>query len=253
MTQARNLHANRLPGRSAQAGFTLIELLVVISIIALLVAILLPALANARKNAQAISCLSNQRQLFLAQRMYADTYNGYFSQAKMTVSGDSLDGTRKTNWMFLVSEFLNGDHDSQNYYDLPDVLRCPTWPRSWYEIEHSRMGIGMNANPTRPEATSSIFSSAWQLPDGTIQAIRFDDVSHPSEKLMLGDSTVYFVLQKYQSPYFIWELNTPTAVKPWPYISSDPTRHLDSANYLMFDGHGKRLNPDDAMYAIVLK
>ncbi|HEY8666352.1 MAG TPA: type II secretion system protein [Tepidisphaeraceae bacterium] len=64
--------------RSRQrAGFTLVELLVVIAIIALLVAMLLPALNKARIAARRVNCLSNMRQTLLALQMYAGTYREY--------------------------------------------------------------------------------------------------------------------------------------------------------------------------------
>ena len=61
---------------SCGAGFTLLELLVVVAVIAILAAMLLPALASAKQRGLQVSCFSNLRQVAVAARLYMDDYNG---------------------------------------------------------------------------------------------------------------------------------------------------------------------------------
>src|SRR5580658_10386382 len=64
--------------RSIKEGFTLIELLVVIAIIAILAALLLPSLNEAKIQAQGVQCLSNNKQLTLAWKLYTDDNGAWF-------------------------------------------------------------------------------------------------------------------------------------------------------------------------------
>ena len=91
--------------RQSPNGFTLIELLVVISIIALLVGILLPALGNARSAANASVCLSNQRQMGIATHMYLNDFKSTFPQPFQ--DGDLGSLGQKGLWFNALDYYVN--------------------------------------------------------------------------------------------------------------------------------------------------
>ncbi len=92
-------------------AFTLVELLIVMGIISLLVAIVMPALGRARDQAKLVICKSNQKNLVVGCRMYADDNNSSFPIDKQLHNSHTI----------LINNLSNG-----SYIDCAEVYYCPS-------------------------------------------------------------------------------------------------------------------------------
>ena len=99
--------------RASVVGFTLVELLVVIAIIAVLIGILLPALSKGRRAAMTAKCLSNMRNMEMAQMLYVNDNRGYLIQAGLAHGG--VHNQADIAWFNTL----------QSYYQNKLVARCP--------------------------------------------------------------------------------------------------------------------------------
>jgi prepilin-type N-terminal cleavage/methylation domain-containing protein/prepilin-type processing-associated H-X9-DG protein len=193
---------------STGAAFTLIELLVVIAIIAVLAALLLPALARAKDSAKSIQCLNQMRQIGLATRLYADDNGDQFPRSQHSAAAN-----HQQVWERALAPLLGGGNSDTTAWTnlVAGIYRCPADPAPRY------IDYGLNA----------WFEVAppWN---------RVTCIPHPSATICFGeiDSTV-------QTDHVMpWEWEQTS--DPWLNDIVTPFRHRQQSNYGYVDGHAAR-------------
>ncbi|MBE6358367.1 MAG: prepilin-type N-terminal cleavage/methylation domain-containing protein [Lentisphaerae bacterium] len=201
-------------------SFTLIELLVVIAIIAILAAILLPALNSARERGRTASCISNLRQIGTASAMYTDDNNGYFVEFQPKYfRGNSL---LFLKWMHSLDaytpmiEFVS----TSDYAKCLDILQCPSDPNF-----NDAYNIGNDKKGAEDSPSYGYNYKLCSIADSLI--FKYDRVKSPSKKLMFADSL--------HKNYGDLKSTSPACKLQNPKDLAG--RHNNSANILVVAGH----------------
>ncbi|MEM6334639.1 MAG: prepilin-type N-terminal cleavage/methylation domain-containing protein [Planctomycetota bacterium] len=257
-------HPHTPTRQTSRRAFTLIELLVVISIIALLISILLPALSSARRTAQGVACLSNLRQIGVAHALYDVNNKNFIVPVVSYIDGDA---TRNNYYWFeiLAEEMINAKRDEVTD-DRSDFMRenfsCPLFDLARTNGNESKVGYGMSPylidgedavsgrtypeyKPVDPGTSSSAPITGWY---------RYDSIATPTEWIIVGDSYEPHLKPRISSGSLYWQSNRGSTQR---WSSGEPDRHsgMDykndmKANYLYMDGHASTVEKDTAAIGI---
>ena len=208
--------------RRKATAFTLIELLVVIAIIGILAGMLLPALNNARKKANAAYCLSNMHQWGLACNMYSDDWNDYFPYEG--AQGTPIDASFNLGaWYNTVPPYVAQLTLAALYNAVPSKAPTPRTKSIWVcpsatNQNITTAGIGVS-NPY-----FMYNFNTWMDPNGPAQFKR-GQLTDPTSTIVFAEGA---------------EDNYPSTNGNYC-----PSRHFGGANFTMGDGHAEWVKHDD--------
>lgn len=209
-------------------AFTLVELLVVISVIAILIAILLPALGNARKTAQGVLCLSNQRQIGVAYHTYlADNRSrGTFTPNPIRENG-TLVGSQNWNVTLRTSVLqVTADGFLTPYLSSDQVQSDPAAAETVRNL--SAGALSFAGVPTFHYSFNALGTTA--IDD------QLDHMTHPAETMGLHDSVRISATEVYTNPASSQPYGTTFAL-------AHHGRHNGAGAALWYDGHASQERP----------